>query len=216
MLAIDYRGFGHSSGAPTEQGLIQDATTLLEWTMNELGIPPQQIVLLGQSLGTAVASGVAEKYAIQGIEFAGIVLVAGFSELATMISGYRILGLIPLTGPFGYWPAFMRALERFVVDKWHSADRLGNIVRHTHTRLRLNILHAKNDKDIPWTEDNKLFKAAANEIAGGLDDAEFEAQKEQRTIHKGKDAFVTTWKSEPDMIIRQELIRYVGKFRLVS
>lgn len=211
VLAIDYRGFGHSSGAPNEQGLIQDATTVLEWAMKDLGIPSQQIVLLGQSLGTAVASGVAEKYSAQGVEFAGIVLVAGFSDLATMISGYKVFGLIPLMGPFSYWPAFVRALERYVVDKWHSADRLASIVRNTTTRLRLSILHARDDKDIPWTEDNKLFKAAASEIAGGLDDAEFDAQKEQRTIHKGKDSFVTTWIAEPNMVIRQELIPHGGK-----
>ena len=98
------------------------------------------------------------------------------------------------------------------MDKWHSASRLANIVRHTQVRLRLSLVHAKNDRDIPWTEDNKLFRAAANETAkGSLDESEFEKLKERRTTHKGKDAFVTTWRSDPDIIIRQELFPYGGE-----
>lgn len=210
VLSIDYRGFGYSTGMPSEAGLIQDARALVEWAINEAGVPPSRIVILGQSLGTAVASGVAEIYSAQGVEFAGIVLVAGFSDLATMIGGYRMGGIVPLLGPFSYWPAFVKLLDRFVIDKWHSADRLVRIVRQSKTRLRLSLLHAKDDSDIPYTEDNKLFKAAAGELVGSVDEAEFGAMKEQRTIHKGEDAAVTTWKAEPDIIIRQELVPYGG------
>ncbi|KAJ4165163.1 hypothetical protein LMH87_006809 [Akanthomyces muscarius] len=210
VLSFDYRGFGYSTGVPSEAGLIQDGFTLVEWAMNVAGVPPSRIVILGQSLGTAVASAVAEKYSGKGVEFAGIVLVAGFSDLATMIGGYRMGGLVPLLGPFSYWPGFVKLLDRFIVDKWHSADRIVNIVRRTKTRLRLSLLHAKDDADIPYTEDNKLFKAAAGELVGDIDEAEFHAMKEQRTIQKGKDSAVTTWKADPDMIIRQELIPYGG------
>ncbi|EQL00779.1 hypothetical protein G6O67_007546 [Ophiocordyceps sinensis] len=208
LVAVDYRGFGHSTGVPSEDGLIQDASALVEWATNVAGLPPSRIVLLGHSLGTAVVSGVAERYAVKGVEFAGIVLVAGFSDLASLLSGYRIGGLIPLLGPFASWPAIVRLLDRFVVDKWHSADRLANIVRHTKTRLRLSLVHAKNDGDIPYTEDDKLFRAAANETVGILGDDAFAAWKEERTVHKGNDAFVTTWTSEPDIIVRQELFPY--------
>ncbi|WAO84467.1 Hydrolase-4 domain-containing protein [Fusarium falciforme] len=210
VIAIDYRGFGHSTGVPSEAGVIQDASTLVEWAINVAGIPSSRIQLLGQSLGTAVVSGVAEKYALQGVEFAGITLVAGFSDLANLLVGYRIAGIFPVLAPFRVWPWLVRYLHRFIVDKWHSADRLANIVRHTKTRLRINLIHAKDDRDIPWTEDNKLFRAAAQETVGILDEAEFDAWKEQRTIRKGDDAFVTTWMAEPNIIIRQELFPHGG------
>jgi hypothetical protein len=158
-----------------------------------------------------VVSGVAEKYALQGVEFAGITLVAGFSDLANLLVGYRIAGIFPVLAPFRVWPWLVRYLHRFIVDKWHSADRLANIVRHTKTRLRINLIHAKDDRDIPWTEDNKLFRAAAQETVGILDEAEFDAWKEQRTIRKGDDAFVTTWMAEPNIIIRQELFPHGGR-----
>lgn len=211
VIAIDYRGFGHSTGTPSEVGLISDGVALVEWAINVARIPPERIVLLGQSLGTAVTSGVAEHYILQGVEFAGIVLVAGFSDLPTMLTEYRIGGIIPVLAPFRAWPALLRLFSRFVVDKWHSSERLANIVRHTKTRLRLNLIHAKSDGDIPWTEDNKLFKAAVLEKVGIFDDDAFDAWKDERTIKKGDGAFVTIWNSEPNIHIRQELFPHGGK-----
>ncbi|KAF7559683.1 hypothetical protein G7046_g4475 [Stylonectria norvegica] len=210
VVAIDYRGFGHSTGTPTEAGLIQDASTIVDWAIDVAGIPASRIVLLGQSLGTAVVSGVAEKYVLQGVEFAGITIVAGFSDLVSLLTGYRIGGIFPVLAPFRAWPQLLALFNSFIVEKWHSADRLANIVRHTKTRLRINLIHARNDGDIPYTEDDKLFRAAVNEAVGTLNDDEFHAWKEQRTIRKGKDAFVTTWTSEPNIVIRQELFPHGG------
>lgn len=213
---MDYRGFGHSSGVPSEAGLIEDASALVEWTTSVAGIPPERLVLLGQSLGTAVVSGVAEKYASQGVEFAGIVLVSGFSDLATILSEYRIAGLFPVLAPFRAWPSLLQLLHRFVVDKWNSANRLASIVRNTKNRLRLSLVHSKNDHDIPWTEDNKLFLAAVNESVKISTDEDFEVWKEERTVRKSDDAFVTTWRSEPNIIVRQEVFPYGGKSTMVS
>lgn len=48
ILTIDYRGFGHSTGSPTEAGLILDGVTLVDWVMKVAGIPPERIVILGR------------------------------------------------------------------------------------------------------------------------------------------------------------------------
>ncbi|KEY68369.1 hypothetical protein S7711_01147 [Stachybotrys chartarum IBT 7711] len=210
VLSFDYRGFGRSTGTPTETGILDDATTVVKWALDTAQVPPDRIVLLGQSLGTAVVSGVAERFATQGVEFAGIVLVAGFSDLTTMLSGYRMGGIVPVLGPLKDWPSVLNVVHGFIVDKWRTVDRLASIVRHTKKRLRISIIHAKNDRDIPWTEDNKMFKAAVNETVGIFDETEFAAWKEERTIRKGPDAFVTTWTHKPDIIVRQELFPYGG------
>ncbi|KAJ0291428.1 hypothetical protein CBS470a_003425 [Colletotrichum nupharicola] len=215
VLAIDYRGFGHSTGTPSEDGLIQDAATLIDWVINVAGVSSDRIVLLGQSLGTAVTSGVAELYASQGIEFGGVILVAGFSNLPKMLSGYKIGGLFPVLGPLKVWPGFLEYMETFIYDKWPSADRLESLVKLTKRRLRLTLISAKDDSDIPCEESSKLFRAAANAtVDGGLSDHAFESWKEVRTIHKGKNAFVTTWHADHNIIIRQEMFPYGGK-RLV-
>lgn len=179
--------------------------------MNVAGIPAERIVLLGQSLGTAVVSGVAERYAVQGVEFAGIILVSGFSDLTTMLSEYRIAGIFPVLAPFRAWPALLKLFHYFIVDKWQSDNRLASIVRHTKKRLRLSLIHSRNDPDIPWTEDNKLFRAAVMEKVDITDDEAFEAWKDERTIKKGERAFVTTWNAEPNIHVRQELFPYGGK-----
>lgn len=210
VVSIDYRGFGHSSGTPSEEGLIEDASAVIEWATGVAGIPSSRVVLLGQSLGTAVVSGVADKYTEKGVEFAGVILVAGFSDLATMLSEYRIAGIFPVLAPFRAWPSLLNLLHKFVVDKWNSADRVANIVRNTRKRLRLSLVHSMNDPDIPWTEDNKLFRSAVNGSTKFDDEEAFEAWKEERTIRKGEDAFVTTWRSDPDIVVRQELFPFGG------
>lgn len=198
---------------PSEEGLILDGVALVTWAMDVAGIPATRIVLLGQSLGTAVTAGVAEHFASQGAEFAGIVLVAGFSDLPTMLSGYRIAGFVPVLAPLRVWPWLLRKTQGFIVDKWPSAKRLVNIVRQTKKRLRLEIIHAKDDWDIPCKESNKLFQSATNAtVPHGLDQHAFDAWKDARTIKKdGKGSFVTIWKADPNIIIRQEMFPYGGE-----
>lgn len=186
--------------------------TAVDWVVNVAGVPAERIVIFGQSLGTAVASGAAEACVNDGIELAGVVLVAGFSNLPTMLSGYRVSGLVPILGPLQWVPFTSRVLEACIYEKWPSADRLARVVKHTNSRLRLSLVHAKNDMDIPCLESDKLFKAAATAtLQGRVSDAEFEARKKEKTVEKGKGAFVTTWSVEPDIIIRQEQFAHGGE-----
>lgn len=185
--------------------------TAVDWVINVAGVPAERIVLFGQSLGTAVASGAAEACASDGVELAGVVLTAGFSNLATMLTGYRISGLVPLLGPLQWVPFTSRLLEAFVHEKWSSADRLARVVKHTKSRLRLFLIHAKNDMDIPCLESDKMFDAAAvATVQGDVDTAEFEARKKTATVEKGEEAFVRRWIAEPDIIISHEQFPHGG------
>jgi abhydrolase domain-containing protein 12 len=79
ILAIDYRGFGLSTGYPTELGLIIDGIAAVNWALEVAKVPADRIVIVGQSLGTGVAAGVVEHFAKEHVDFAGVVLVAGFT-----------------------------------------------------------------------------------------------------------------------------------------
>ncbi|KAG6007563.1 hypothetical protein E4U54_008813 [Claviceps lovelessii] len=216
VVAIDYRGFGHSTGIPSEQGLIQDAETLVEWAIKVAGIPPSRIVLFGHSLGTAVASGVAERCADRDIEFAGIVLVAGFSDLSNLLVGYRISGVFPVMGPLVAWPSAVEFLKGAVVDKWHSADRLARIVRQTQNRLRLELIHSYDDWDIPWQHADVLFQAAANATTAGLTQQAFDKFKEGVTkVLPGNQGFTALAEASPDIVIRQQLVLHGGHNQIV-
>lgn len=55
LFVIDYRGFGDSESFPSEAGLNIDARTSWDWLV-ENGADPKDIIILGQSLGTGVAT----------------------------------------------------------------------------------------------------------------------------------------------------------------
>lgn len=223
IIALDYRGYGHSTGTPTEQGLITDAATLVDFALDALQIPPSRIVLLGQSLGTAVASATAEKFSREkGIDFAGVVLVASFSSLPTMLANYSLGGVVPLLKPLGVVPPLLRAVLRFIVDKWPTIDRLAALVaqvcKRPGGRLRLHLIHAADDWDIPCVESVKIFdataKASVNAGLGSVDEAAFAEIKDSRTVVKGKKAFKTTWKGEADVLITHEQFAYGGEWSI--
>ena len=54
VFALDYRGFGDSTGEPTEEGLVRDARYLYDWLHNA-SQSQRKIYIWGQSLGSAVA-----------------------------------------------------------------------------------------------------------------------------------------------------------------
>jgi len=216
ILAIDYRGFGLSTGFPTEDGVITDGITAVNWALEVANIPANRIVLLGQSLGTAVTAGGVEYFAKRRIDFAGVVLVAGFSNIPDLLTKYSIAGYLPILSPIGPYPRLKKLLRDHVVDKWPSTERLANFVRLSK-RVRLFIIHSKNDPEIPWTESEALFAAAANATTdGGMEVGLFEKMKARTTIDMGDGAFISTWNAGGDKIIREEIVAYGHHSRILT
>lgn len=216
ILAIDYRGFGLSSGFPTEDGLITDGVATVNWAMQIAKVPASRIVILGQSLGTGVTAGVVEKLAKRGIDLAGVVLVAGFSTIPDLLTKYSIAGYLPILSPIGPYPRLEKILQDRVVDKWLSTERLANFVRLSK-RVRLFIIHSKNDPEIPWTESEALFAAAANSTTdGGMEVGLFNKMKARSTIDTGGGTFISTWKAGGDKIIREEIVAYGHHSRILT
>ena len=54
-MIFDYRGYGRSEGKPDEGGILQDARGPRAWLAQRAGIAEKDIVLMGRSLGGAVA-----------------------------------------------------------------------------------------------------------------------------------------------------------------
>src|SRR5688500_4686006 len=53
-LLVDYRGYGKSSGTPSEDGTYRDATAAWRWLTENHGVAPRDMVIFGESLGGAV------------------------------------------------------------------------------------------------------------------------------------------------------------------
>lgn len=118
-LAIDYRGFGTSTGWPSEAGLLSDALTLADFAINTAGIPPKRIVVFGQSLGTAVSISLIHGLALQSPPtlFAGMVLVVPFADVELLTKTYSVAGTIPLLSPVAMYPPASAFLNKFIISK---------------------------------------------------------------------------------------------------
>ncbi|KAF3172132.1 hypothetical protein EYR41_000625 [Orbilia oligospora] len=203
ILTFDYRGFGRSTGTPSEPGLITDAITALKFAIDTAGIPPSRILIIGHSLGTAVTLGATEKIAREeGIEFAGIILCSGFSKLKTLILTYSAGGVIPILSPLRPYPIVQKWLTKYVREPWDGEERLKSLIQHS-PKLRLTMVHAHNDYSITWTHSQVLFHTAANAIMalakgegkGEIDKPlEFEdIEKRKQRVELGDEGYVDTW-----------------------
>ena len=153
---------------------------------------------------------------MRGIDFAGVVLIAGFTSLTELLPGYSIAGYAPLLAPLKSSPALLRLFSNYIVDKWPSATRLANFVRLSE-RVRLFIIHARDDYEIPWTHAEGLFAAAANATTdGGMDLGLLQKMKARTTIDMGDGAFISTWKAGGNKIIREEVVAYGREIPLAS
>jgi fermentation-respiration switch protein FrsA (DUF1100 family) len=76
VLALEYRGYGRNLGAPSEEGFYKDARAALDYLMTQ-NIPGNRIILYGESIGTGVASKMAEER-----EAGALILEAPFTSLA--------------------------------------------------------------------------------------------------------------------------------------
>ncbi len=76
VLIFDYRGYGRSEGNPSEAGILSDARAARAWLANRQGISQSDVVLMGRSIGGAVAVDLA---ALDGAR--ALVLESTFSSL---------------------------------------------------------------------------------------------------------------------------------------
>ncbi len=213
VLTFDYRGFGRSSGSPSEEGIIVDALAVVEWAMNVAKIPPERILIYSQSLGTAVNSAIANHYAMQSppIVFAGHILTAPFVDVATLVSTYSVAGTVPILGPLARYPVLFRYLQSFIKDTWSTKDRIASYVRANEAnrrQYRITMMHAEDDYDIPWTHTPVLFWHAVNATkANSLSYADLDQLKSESKVDLGYAGTVVEWKTEHG-IIREEILKY--------
>jgi hypothetical protein len=67
VFAFDYRGYGRSEGSPNEKGVLEDGEAALAWLAAEAGIEPSDVILLGRSLGGAVAVDLASRHGARAL-----------------------------------------------------------------------------------------------------------------------------------------------------
>jgi abhydrolase domain-containing protein 12 len=212
VLTFDYRGFGKSTGSPSETGLTIDALAVVDWAMNVAGIPPSRILIFAQSMGTAVSTATSKHLAAQDppVVFAGTILVAPFVDVATLVSTYRVAGTIPIISPLARFPMVFKYLQRFIQDKWLSKDSIAHYIRTNELNgedYRLTIIHAQDDYDIPWHHSELLFWHAVNaSTPTGISYDELEQKKLDSKADLGAAGSIMEWKTD-NGVIREEILK---------
>ena len=137
-LIIDYRGYGQSSGKPSEIGLYRDASAAWAWLIDDKGLEPESIILFGRSLGAAVASQLAKR-----VPAAGLIVESAFTS-------------VPDLGAELYWWLPVRLLARL---EFNTADHI------SRTNLPTLVIHSPDDEIIPYAHGRRLHEAAGQDAA---------------------------------------------------
>uniref|UniRef100_H0VS16 Abhydrolase domain containing 12B n=1 Tax=Cavia porcellus TaxID=10141 RepID=H0VS16_CAVPO len=149
VLSIDYRGFGDSTGTPTEQGLALDAICAYEWAKARSGHTP--VCLWGHSLGTGVALDAARLLEERGCPVDAIVLEAPFSNIWVATINYPLLQICQK------FPRCLRVLNDSLKE-----DRItfANDENVKFLSSPLLILHGEDDRTVPIEDAKKLYAIA--------------------------------------------------------
>lgn len=131
VFAFDYRGYGRSEGRPSEDGLLQDARAARRWLSRRAGVAERDIVLMGQSLGGAVAIDLATDGA------RGLVLASTFSSFPEVAQSHMYVPVKALT-----------TLEFNSLEK----------IRRYHGPLLIS--HGDADEVVPYEQGRALYAAA--------------------------------------------------------
>ncbi|KAJ7202827.1 Alpha/Beta hydrolase protein [Mycena pura] len=187
VLAIDYRGFGDSTGTPTEAGVARDARAAWNWLIAN-GAAADQILIVGHSLGTGVSALLSAELSDEDISPKGVVLLSPFTSIFKVIETYSILKVFPLIKPLTMIPFAMDAVKRLLIHRFNTDTLVPRM------KGPILIAHAENDWDIPYTHSEALFDTFMDPVlpaapslptnAAALSQEEWSAFGEQLTKRK--------------------------------
>ncbi len=152
IFLVDYRGYGKSTLKPSEKGIYDDAKIFYDYLIKEKKIIPNNIIVYGESLGTAVAIDLASKENIRAL-----ILEGAFDSARSMAKK-----LYPFIPSFLFSDIFnsFKKIEKIKIDKL--------------------FIHSKNDEIIPIEMSRRLYNHAPKpkmfiEVTGGHNTAFIDA-----------------------------------------
>jgi fermentation-respiration switch protein FrsA (DUF1100 family) len=148
VLIVDYRGYGESTGTPSEQGLYQDAQSCWDHLTETRGIAPEDVVIFGRSMGGGPATWLATQHAP-----GALILESVFTT-------------VPDVGAHHYPFLPVRAL---------ATNQFDNVSRVAKIDVPKLHIHSRDDRVVPFELGREVYEAAAEpkqflEIEGGHND----------------------------------------------
>jgi len=145
---FDYRGYGNSEGAPTEEGTYLDAGAGYKWLTEKKKIPPAQIIIFGRSLGGSIAAKLASE-----VKSASLIIESAFTSYVDIGSRF-----------YPYMPV-----------KWYARYSYRTIDYIKAVRCPVMVIHSRADEVVSFEFGLELYEAAEEpkqliEIFGGHND----------------------------------------------
>jgi fermentation-respiration switch protein FrsA (DUF1100 family) len=135
VLMFDYPGYGKCGGKPSEAGCYAAGEAAYRWLSDSAKIPPDRIILFGESLGGGPAVELATRH-----EHRALVLVFTFTSL----------------------PAAAKVHYPWLPTNWLMRTRFDNLAKIGRCRRPVFVAHGTEDRVIPFSHGESLY-AAANE-----------------------------------------------------
>jgi len=135
VFLFDYRGFGKSSGRPSETGLYRDGIAAWAYLVEKEKIAPERLVLHGHSIGAAVAIEVALQKKVRGL-----VIESAFTSTKDMAKTLALFALISPVVPAHY----------------------NNLEKIRRVPFPMLIIHGERDEIVPFSMGQKLFETATD------------------------------------------------------
>jgi len=144
LFAFDYRGYGRSEGKPSPEGTVRDGEAALRWLYSQY--PKTPIVILGQSLGGAIA--LRNAIDLKGeIPFRAVVIDSSFPSYQGVARD--VLSRHWLSWPF-QWLSYLVLSDRYAPD--------GEIQKIAPVPLL--VMHSEGDRTVPYHLGEKIFAQA--------------------------------------------------------
>ena len=134
FLIIAWRGFSGNDGKPSENNLYIDGKSAMEW-LKKNGVDENNIIIYGESLGTGVATEIA-----QNGNFAGLILETPFTSMVEAAKNF-----------YPYIPVGL-----LLKDKYENQKKIKNI------NIPILVMHGEADKIVPFWMGKKIFDLANN------------------------------------------------------
>ena len=132
FLIIAWRGFSGNNGNPSEQGLYEDGKSAIDWLIKK-GVSEKNLILYGESLGTGVATHLA-----QNKNFAGVILETPFTSMIDAAKKF-----------YPYIP-----VKLLLKDKFENYKKIKNI------NSPILIMHGEVDQLVPFSMGKKIYEIA--------------------------------------------------------
>ncbi|MEL7832519.1 alpha/beta hydrolase [Fodinibius sp. Rm-B-1B1-1] len=133
VFIFDYRGYGKSKGTPTEQGTYQDAEAAWNYLTAQKNLDGNKIVIMGRSLGGAVASWLAARK-----NPGAVVIESTFTSAADL--GADIYPWLPV--------------------RWMLKFEYNTLKNMKQIQVPLFMAHSVDDKVVPYHHGEQLFEVA--------------------------------------------------------